>query len=439
MLWEASHHTDRKDRSSTPGSNDQPPRDDEEADRDPTKRPHPYPFHYDYDFEQTNDANHSKALHNAFRAWSRLRFVHSGLFSAKEALDMMKFFHSYLAPFTPVASSQWRDPSTHETLLREEPVLALTILMLASRYMTFSGPGATSRSYMIHDRLWRHLRGMLSRMAFGQEQFRKDPFYHYRNISKKSPHARSRWSSTSSHRADAEKEDDEDDDDDSNAIPSVHYRSLRTLGTCEALLLLSEWHPRALHLSAGEDRDTLLVNDPLDEPTDEGLDGDRNPEAGRVHFDWLEPIWRSDRMCWSMLGAALSLAVELGIFDDYDDTTLGAKEMRRDIWKHKSSRQRAYRVQRLLWVYLTQTSGRLGWKNMTAVSLQQNSPIPYSNDTIHCWVSVASLMRQGNLYLFRSRGQTEAFIKSGEYIDILDAMHPQLEAWLKDFEKATCK
>lgn len=346
---------------------------------------------------------------------------------------MVKFFHSYLAPFTPVCSSQWREFTTHETLLREEPVLALTILMLASRYMTFSGPGAISRSYMIHDCLWRHLKGMLSRMIFGQEQFRNDSYYRYRNSMSMSSGPRSSRSSVISDKGDGH------DDEDSRAIPSVHYRSLRTLGTCEAMLLLSEWHPRALHLSAGEDRDTLIVDDEPESPSGARPYDSKGPADGRLHFDWLEPIWRSDRMCWSMLGNALSLAVELGIFDDYDDTTLGAKEMRRDIWKHTSSKKRAYRVQRLLWVYLTQTSGRLGWKNMTAVSLEQGEPDVYLNDTVHCWVSVASLLRQGNMYLFRSRGQTEAFIKSGEYIDILDAMCPQIDGCVKDFEKASCK
>ncbi|KFL63007.1 uncharacterized protein TERG_12675 [Trichophyton rubrum CBS 118892] len=106
-----------------------------------------------------------------FHPWSNLRFVRTGLITAEEAFDLVNYFHTYLAPFTPIASSSFQDPSMHAELLEEEPILAMTILMLASRYMKLSGPGSISRSYMVHERLWQHLQGMISRMIFGQEQF----------------------------------------------------------------------------------------------------------------------------------------------------------------------------------------------------------------------------------------------------------------------------
>lgn len=138
-------------------------------------------------------------------------------------------------------------------------------------------------------------------------------------------------------------------------LAGSNFGSLRTLGSCEALLLLSEWHPRSLHVPAGDDGDSIVVKDDVRRTiaSTAGI-------GGRIRIDWLEPVWRSDRMCWSMLGNALALAVELGIFDEYDNTTIGARESRRDIWSNPSSSQRAYLVQHLLWVYLTQTSGRLG-------------------------------------------------------------------------------
>lgn len=338
----------------------------------------------------------------ALQVWSNLRFVRSGLFTAAEALEMVNYFHTNLAPFTPISSSPFQDPATHEMLLDEEPILAATILMLASRYMKFSGRGSVSRGYVVHDQLWRYLQDMISRMIFGQEQFKAA---HMPDNDSSTPHIHDTIGS------------------------SVHLGGLRTLGTCEALLLLSEWHPRALHVPAFGDGDSLLVRD-------EERKTRATTALGRIQIDWLEPAWRSDRMCWSMLGNALSLAVELGIFDEYDNTMLGAREARKDIWSSETLRQRAYRVQNLLWVYLTQTAGRLGWKNLTSVSLMDHDGSRNHGDTIRCWVTVASLMKRGNEFLFQSRERTREIIKTGEYLRFLQMLNPLLTEWQHDFERA---
>ncbi|KMU90576.1 hypothetical protein CIHG_08292 [Coccidioides immitis H538.4] len=262
--------------------------------------------------------------------------------------------------------------------------------MLASRYMKFSGAGAVSRSYMVHERLWQHLQGMISRMIFGPGAVQRAT--HDNGTATETMTTQSCES----------------------ALAGSSFGSLRTLGTCEALLLLSEWHPRSLHVPAGDDGDSIIVKDEVrrTRASTSGI-------GGRIRIDWLEPVWRSDRMCWSMLGNALALAVELGIFDEYDNTTIGARESRRDIWNNPHSSQRAYLVQHLLWVYLTQTSGRLGWKNLTNVSVTDHDASVKHGDTIRCWVGVASLMKRGNELLYPSRERTRDIINSGEYIAVL--------------------
>lgn len=315
LLWEAGRHSERVNRT----TND--PARQEAAVNKPTRLAAP-------------SSTAGSGPDDALQPWSNLRFVRTGLFTAEEAIDLVNYFHAYLAPFTPISSSSFQDPSMHTRLLENEPILATTILMLASRYMKLSGPGAISRSFMVHERLWQHLQGMISRMIFGQEQFTGGI-----NESGLSSEAAVFPNSES-------------------ALAGSSFGSLRTLGTCEALLLLSEWHPRSLHVPAGDDGDSIIVKDDIKRTraSTAGI-------GGRIRIDWLEPVWRSDRMCWSMLGNALALAVELGIFDEYDNTTIGARESRRDIWNCPSSSQRAYRVQHLLWVYLTQTSGRLGMES----------------------------------------------------------------------------
>ncbi len=91
-------------------------------------------------------------FHIALEAWSNLRFVRSGLFSAEEALAFVNHFYDALAPSSPILSSVSKHPSQHLKLIEEEPLLTVTILMLASR------------SYTIHDRLWKYLQGIVSRV-----------------------------------------------------------------------------------------------------------------------------------------------------------------------------------------------------------------------------------------------------------------------------------
>ena len=255
----------------------------------------------------------------ALEAWSNLRFVRSGLFSAEEACAFVDSFYNFLAPFSPIISSDFKSPSQHPKLLEEEPILTVTILMIASRYMKLTGPGALSRSYFIHDRLWKYLQGMISRVFWSEEDCvsRVGPILPFSQ-----PLARRGSDSVGSSRS-----------------------TFRSLGTCEALLLLLEWHPRALHFpSWDEDTTSIIVKDT----------GNTHPstkDTGRYGtlgsgIDWLA---RSDRMCRSLLVTALSVAVELGIFDKDDNT------------KMKSNNgQRVYRIQQLIWAYLIQTTGRLG-------------------------------------------------------------------------------
>jgi hypothetical protein len=248
--------------------------------------------------------NEASRNDNVLKIWNSLRFVQTGLFTAEEALSYVTYFYIHLSPLSPVPTIRFKNPSQHMKLLEEESVLALTILMLASRYMTLSGQGAVTRGNIIHDRLWNYLRGMITKVFWSEESFMSD---------------------------------------DTTNPESTQRSVLRTIGTCEALLLLLlEWHPKTLHFpSVDNDTDSIIVrnwNEVRTAHTTEGRYG-RN----RSGVDWLS---RSDRICWSLLGLAQILAVELGLFE---------KQV-----KSKEDNERAHRIQQLLWVFSIQTSGRLG-------------------------------------------------------------------------------
>ena len=268
----------------------------------------------------------------ALKAWTNLRFVRSGLFSAEEALAYVDHFYNFFAPFSPIPSSIFKHPSQHPKLLEEEPILTVTILMLASRSMKLTGPGALSRSYVIHDRLWKYLQAMISRVFWSEENF-------FGRVGPITPFSQSMSGCRT----------------DSGSYVGVSSSIFRSVGTCEALLLLLEWHPRALHFPPwDEDTTSIIVKDT-------GTTHPSTRDTGRYGrlrsgIDWLA---RSDRMCYSLLATALSVAVEFNVFDENDKTTTRSHNggyVARDL----SQDQRVYRIQQLIWAYSIQTSGRLG-------------------------------------------------------------------------------
>lgn len=342
---------------------------------------------------------------------------------------------------TPISPPTFRNPASHMTLLTEEPILAVTLLTIASRYYNIRTTGGHCRSHAIHEELWRYLRKMIERCLWGQEAF-GGGFCG-------SGADESQTSSTAPWRG-------------------LRKGSLRTLGTIESLMILTEWHPRALHFPPDEAIDELML------PSREGptsMDDDHlnmrlgGNVGGRRIESWLEPAWRSDRMCWMLLSNAMGLAYELGVFDDIDEL-LAAQAITRPEYEDEAYRLRATRIKRLLLVYLTQLAGRLGWTNMVPESIRTTDPVfsrkrPTSNEgatpatnvsalstgfsyipdvelddqIIQCWVGVSNAMHLGNERLFRSRKHTTDIIQSGKYTALLKDFQPILRGWWKEFER----
>ena len=72
---------------------------------------------------------------------------------------------------TPVCPPDFRNLHENPRLLSEEPMLAVTLLTIASRYLRLPGPGGQTRSHMIHERLWTSLQNMINRMFWGHELY----------------------------------------------------------------------------------------------------------------------------------------------------------------------------------------------------------------------------------------------------------------------------
>ena len=353
----------------------------------------------------------------ALKAWSRFRFVRAGWFTAKEAIDYVTYFYRYLSPLTPVVLPDFKTYHSHEKLLTQEPMLAVTILLIASRHMKLEGPGSVSRPYSIHQKLWTYLSGMIDRVIWGQEQF-----------------------GGGFCGAGAEPGCD---------VNPLTRKGLRTLGTVESLILLTEWHPRAMHFPPDEADEELMVPDtPLSTPDlSDNMDGPKGIGGQRMDA-WLEPCWRSDRMCWMLLGVSMSLAFEIGVFDasewqrharSTDGMPLSADELQ------AYDRRRGY-VRDLLLIYVTQTSGRLGLTSMLPSnytkpedSILHNRHIGQHESVretvLHFWLRMATIMREGNQRIFANKTFTRDLIKNGDYKAALDQFQDPLQDWRRDFDK----
>ncbi|KMP08999.1 hypothetical protein CISG_04083 [Coccidioides immitis RMSCC 3703] len=355
---------------------------------------------------------------NARRAWSRLRFVRAGWFSVDEAMAYIAYYYEHLAPLSPIVIQNFSSPATHVTLLTEEPVLTVTMLTIASRHMKLSGNGANSRAYSIHEKLWSYLRGMIERLIWGQEKFGSSGL----------PSAKPRQFNLSTSFFGQQ---------------SKLNGNLRSLGTVEALLLLTDWHPRALHFPPGDDENTLLDTDPQlltqvsgakeEEGYSENKDHGSSSEGRLAFYKWLEPVWRSDRMSWMLLSTAQALAFELGVFDQKNELK-GGNEC-------SAEHVRKRRVRRLILVYVSQSSGRLGIPSMLPLPQWSLSTEPVCADNSNsreakeefsvdlmqdCWLDISKIMYNSNQVLFPSKEYTTNLIKTGQYRDRIAEFIPSL-------------
>jgi hypothetical protein len=266
----------------------------------------------------------------ALAAWSRLRFVQAGWFTAREAISYIDYFYEHLAPLTPISPPDFSNYAEHPKLLEEEPMLTVTLLTITSRYKRLEGPGGSTRSFKIHDKLWEYLQGMVTRMFWGQEQFGGG------------------FCGAGNTRA--------------QQSMDLKRKGLRTLGTAESLLLLSDWLPRAMHFPPGDDGNELLV--PLIDPH-AGDDSDSAPSLLNIHAGWTEPAIRSDKMSWSLVGMAYTLSWEIGVFDSLlDHKTWVPGQGKTNETGYSAEDERADRIGRMLLVYVSQCCGRLGFPNM---------------------------------------------------------------------------
>lgn len=329
---------------------------------------------------QNRAVNLSSATAATLELWAACRFISQGWLSAQEAITYIDLFFKHMCPLSPIISDFYAKHSNHRQLLTDEPVLCCTILAISSRYHMLPGIGGVSRSTIIHDRLWRYCQDLLTRTMFGQEK---------------------------------------------GSRPKT-----RTIGTIEALLLISEWHPRSLHFppdNYGWDSELLLNSATQHSSSSEQCSHSESSVADQWLNDVIEPARRSDRMCWMLLGSAVTLAHELGIYDG-DTDYIGAGE----------STTRRIRVRKLLYVYVNHLASRLGYVSLIPQSMNQvvsrqvhSADAAASQWQAHMtsWIELTKLVKSVSDNFFASAAHTSQLLRSGRYIDLLQQFLPMLDHW----------
>lgn len=307
----------------------------------------------------------------------------SSILSSLHANANRYSFFKNMSCLSPILTDFYSNHQNHYWLITREPVLCCTILMISSRYHILPGAGGESRNFFIHHRLWQHCQQLTMRLVFGQEKSTKS--------------------------------------------------KVRSLGTVEALLLMAEWHPRSLHFPPETDGwdDDLISTVPKPSEHSES----NNSSANRWLEDMIEPSRRSDQMSWMLLGCALSLAHELGIFET-EESGAGDEEQQ---WREQMMLRRQ-RVQRLLYVYINQLAWRIGCMSPIPQSLNHAvlggrkprglSP-PGSTWLIFMdsWIELTKLAQSVTDMFFPSAKFARQQLHSGRYVGLLEHFRPLLNQW----------
>ncbi|KAH7073944.1 hypothetical protein BKA63DRAFT_44711 [Paraphoma chrysanthemicola] len=386
LLFEAANHRDAIDNAEQSGS---------QAYETPRSGPSGYegvpssPFHT----FRAQPVQMSTPSPETLKVWTACRFVQMGWFSAHEAVTYVDLFFKNCSPLSPILGEFYSLHENHYALIARDPFLCTTILMISSRYNILPGVGGASRGYFVHDRLWEQCQRFIMKIMLGQVKPSKG--------------------------------------------------QTRTVGSIEALLLLSEWHPRALHFPTaadGWDCELMIGANNTSEEGQKLLEGDAT--SNRWLEDVIEPAKRSDRMSWMLMGCALSLAQEVGLFED--NASIDKDVVSYTNFTPEFLVLRRIRARKLLYVLLEQLSWRLGCTSMIPQSLNHAlmEKIPVDSATgaveqwqsfMSAWVELTKLARSVSDTIYPSAATTRSLLRTGRYIGLLEHFQPLLTSWRKKY------
>jgi hypothetical protein len=272
----------------------------------------------------------------------------------------------------------------HYKLITQEPLLCCTILMISSRFHCLQGTSSWSRSVALHTRLWDHCEHLVNRIIFGQEKKSK--------------------------------------------------AKTRTLGSIQALILMTEWAPRSVYFppkSDGWDSD-LLFQLPDERDQLDGNSADVTQDLqGNWYRDVVAPAKTIDRMSWMLLGCAVTLGHEIGLFN-----ATRVNSTVNDTQHHRLSH---VWLRKVIFIADEQLSSRNGLTSVIPSSLNSSAFEPWMGSSpgkeeqtrkfVNGQLALAELARSMSNTLFSSRITTQELIQSYKYVSSIEEYQQKLAAW----------
>lgn len=208
-----------------------------------------------------------------------------------------------------------------------------------------------------------------------------------------------------------------------------------------------------MHFPPGDDGDDILtsVEEQFATLVENEPEGDTPVFGEATVANWSEPALRSDRMCWSLIGMAHTLAFELGVFGNFHNGIRIPRSAARNGGEVSSvlHEQRIDRIERLLYVYINSACGRFGFPTMHVgqdedmnvfVIQERMTAHPYASDLVdliqECWADITLIMKACNANLFPSRDYTQTLIQNGSYVTLLEQFQPAMDTFGRKLKAA---
>ncbi|GMG22455.1 unnamed protein product [Aspergillus oryzae] len=107
------------------------------------------------------------------REWNGFILVKRGILQGAEVVHYLDFYFKHLWPLFPVVPEYFANRDRYISMAREEPVLVISLVALASRYHPLQGPNGELRSERVHWRAWSLVQKLFQSAMWGSTAMRK--------------------------------------------------------------------------------------------------------------------------------------------------------------------------------------------------------------------------------------------------------------------------
>ncbi|KAK1500319.1 hypothetical protein CABS01_10043 [Colletotrichum abscissum] len=303
--------------------------------------------------------------------WERFVLIKRRILSKTELIEYLDFYFSIIWSIRPVVPPFYRDRERYGILPIEEPLLVLTLITISSRYHVLSGLHGEIRSERIHWQTWKICQQYLQSALWGSSY-------------------------------------------------------TRTPGAVASMLLLIEWHPKAINNTVAFSNDeepesnvtgsqNLLQREPLGTQSGQHTSLTSQQRYGMAtlleDLNIVAPAYRSNKMSWMLLSNAIALAQE-GCCFDYDQQSTNKEPLKSTTQSAKDTLRQQWNQLNCVFIYLTDEhlSLRLGLRPLLPES--QREAVRYRFSTTFASLLPDSALWESYYELFNETRRLRTLLQS---------------------------